>query len=75
MEQINREYQSNIEADQKMKETFITKSNDEYNKIFKQYQEEEERFQQELQQLRKLHREKIRNELLKRNFFFFFRIV
>lgn len=51
-----------MRQDQSIKETFINKSNDEYNKLYKLYEQEEQKYKTDIDNLQHLHEEKIAYE-------------
>ncbi len=48
-----------MDGDLKMKETFVSKSNDQYNELMNQYKEEEKKYKSDIENLKKQHQEKI----------------
>lgn len=51
-----------MESDRKMKDTFVQKSEEEYNKLMKQYDEEKTRYAEEIEALKRSHLAKIEYE-------------
>ncbi|EAR86922.2 WD domain, G-beta repeat protein (macronuclear) [Tetrahymena thermophila SB210] len=62
MDAINKDFQITMESDMKMKDTFVSKSNDEYNKLYEQFVTEQKKYKQDIEQLEQLHKQKIEYE-------------
>ncbi|KRX00640.1 WD40-repeat-containing domain [Pseudocohnilembus persalinus] len=60
--QINSEFENTMNQDISIKDTFINKSTEEYNKLLKLYQQEEEKYANNIKNLEQQHKEKIEYE-------------
>jgi hypothetical protein len=56
---ITKEFNATMAGDVKMKETFINKSEEEFNRLYQQYIDEDQKFENDLRQIKRTHREKI----------------
>ncbi len=45
-----------MENDMKMKDTFVSKSNEEYNRLHEQYMNEQNKYKEDIQNLKELHK-------------------